>query len=198
MDTIQETKLDTLTLNAGEFADLLTGASVAMDKGKDAISRLGSVYLSAGEGKVTAKATDRYRLIVGKIAGEGELSEVQILALDVKNILATVKANKLAREITLTRAGDILSIAIGSTTFNVIIPDSHPFPPYEHLIEGESVPVGAISFNASYMADFAKVPCSHKGGQLVMEFLGEAKPIKVTIPHNSIKWSALLMPMRVR
>lgn len=199
MDKVmQETKLDTLTINASELADLLNGASVAMDKGKDAISRLSSVYLSASKSKVMVKASDRYRLIVGEseLAGESELGECQIRANDVKNILATIKANKVAREITLTRVGDSLSVAIGGTSLTVYL-GGETFPPYEHLLAGESVPVSGISFNATYMADFGKVPCSHKGGQLVVEFLGERKPIKVTIPHDSITWAALLMPMRV-
>jgi DNA polymerase III sliding clamp (beta) subunit (PCNA family) len=198
MDTIQESKLDTITLNAADLADLLTGASVAMDKGKDSISRLNSVYLSATGGKVIAKASDRYRLIVGEsaLAGESELGECQIRAIDVKNILATIKANKLAREITFTRAGDSLSVALGGTSLSIDL-GGETFPPYEHLLAGESEPVAGISFNATYMADFAKVPCSHKGGQLLMEFSGDRKPIKVTIPHDKIKWTALLMPMKV-
>jgi DNA polymerase III sliding clamp (beta) subunit (PCNA family) len=200
MDKVMEdTKLDTLTIKAQDLADLLLGASVAMDKGKDSVSRLGSVYLSATGGKVIAKASDRYRLIVGEItlAGESDLGECQLLATDVKNILATIKANKIAGEITLTRVGDSLSIAIGGTSLSVYLL-GETFPPYEHLLAGESVPVAGISFNATYMADFGKVPCSHKGGQLVVEFMGDNKPIKVTIPHNKIMWNALLMPMRVR
>jgi DNA polymerase III sliding clamp (beta) subunit (PCNA family) len=200
MDKVMEdTKLDTLTISAGDLADLLLGASVAMDKGKDSISRLGSVYLSATGGKVIAKASDRYRLIVGEItlAGESDLGECQIRANDVKNILTTIKANKVAGEITLTRVGDSLSVAIGGTSLSVYL-GGETFPPYEHLLVGESVPVAGISFNATYMADFGKVPCSHKGGQLVVEFMGDNKPIKVTIPHNKVNWNALLMPMRVR
>ena len=199
MDKVmQETKLDTLTIGSQDLADLLSGASVAMDKGKDSISRLGSVYLSATGNKVIAKASDRYRLIVGEseLAGESELGECQIRANDVKNILATIKANKVAGEITLTRVGDSLSVAIGGTSLSVYL-GGETFPPYEHLLAGESEPVAGISFNATYMADFGKVPCSHKGGQLVVEFMGDRKPIKVSIPPDQITWSALLMPMRV-
>jgi DNA polymerase III sliding clamp (beta) subunit (PCNA family) len=199
MDKVmQDSKVDTLTIGAQDLADLLLGASVAMDKDKNAISRLSSVYLSATGGKVIAKASDRYRLIVGEItlAGESELGECQIRANDVKNILATIKANKLAGEITFTRVGDSLSVAIGGTSLTVYL-GGETFPPYEHLLAGESVPVSNISFNATYMADFGKVPCSHKGGQLVVEFMGDRKPIKVSIPHDKITWSALLMPMRI-
>jgi DNA polymerase III sliding clamp (beta) subunit (PCNA family) len=199
MDKVMEdTKLDTLTIGAGDLADLLSGASVAMDKGKDSISRLGSVYLSATGGKVIAKASDRYRLIVGEseLAGESELGECQIRANDVKNILATIKANKIAGEITLTRVGDSLSVAIGGTSLSIAL-GTGKFPPYEHLIPSESVAVEGISFNPAFMADFAKVPCSNMAGtMLTAQFSGERKPIKVTIPHDKIKWVALLMPMR--
>jgi DNA polymerase III sliding clamp (beta) subunit (PCNA family) len=201
MDTVmKETTLQTLTAKASDIADLLTGASVAADKGKKAIDALAAVYLSATGGTITAAASDRYRLIAGEIAGEGEgegeLSPSAIRLGDLKNILAAIKSEKYQREITFTRAGDSLSVAIGGTSLTVQL-GTGTFPPYEHLIPSESVAVEGISFNPAYMADFAKVPCSNMAGtMLTMEFFGERKPIKVTIPHDSIKWAALLMPMR--
>jgi len=199
MDTVmKETTLQTLTAKASDIADLLTGASVAADKGKNAIDTLAAVYLSATGGTITAAASDRYRLIAGVLAGEGEgeLSPSAIRLGDLKNILAAIKSEKYQREITFTRAGDSLSVAIGGTSLTVQL-GTGTFPPYEHLIPSESVAIGEISFNPAYMADFAKVPCSNMAGtMLTMEFSGERKPIKVTIPHDSIKWAALLMPMR--
>ena len=203
MDTVmKETTLQTLTAKASDIADLLTGASVAADKGKNAIDTLAAVYLSATGGTITAAASDRYRLIAGVLAGEGEgegegeLSPSAIRLGDLKNILAAIKSEKYQREITFTRAGDSLSVAIGGTSLTVQL-GTGTFPPYEHLIPNESVAVEGISFNPAYMADFAKVPCSNMAGtMLTMEFSGERKPIKVTIPHDSIKWAALLMPMR--
>jgi DNA polymerase III sliding clamp (beta) subunit (PCNA family) len=116
--------------------------------------------------------------------------------LDVKNILAAIKSDKVAREITFTRAGDSLSVAIGGTSLTIQL-GTGVFPPYKHLIPSESVAIEGISFNPAFMADFAKVPCSNMAGSMVsMTFAGERKPIKVTIPHDSIKWEALLMPMR--
>jgi len=199
MDTVmKETTLQTLTAKASDIADLLTGASVAADKGKNAIDTLAAVYLSATGGTITAAASDRYRLVAGVLAGEGEgeLSPSAIRLGDVKNILAAIKSEKYQREITFTRAGDSLSVAIGGTSLTIQL-GTGTFPPYEHLIPSESVAIGEISFNPAYMADFAKVPCSNMAGtMLTMEFSGERKPIKVTIPHDSIKWAALLMPMR--
>lgn len=196
MDTItRESTLESITVKSADIAALLTGAAVAMDKGKGALGSLAAVYLSATGGTITAAASDRYRLIAGELEGEGELAPCAIRLLDVKNILAAIKSDKVAREITFTRAGDSLSVAIGGTSLTIQL-GTGVFPPYKHLIPSESVAVESISFNPAFMADFAKVPCSNMAGAMVsMTFAGERKPIKVTIPHDSIKWEALLMPM---
>jgi len=199
MDTItRESTLQTVTAKAGDIADLLTGASVAADKGKNAVDSLAAVYLSATGGTITAAASDRYRLIAGEMAGEGEseLAPSAIRLGDLKNILAAIKSEKVSGEITFTRAADSLSVAIGGTSLTIQL-GSGVFPPYKHLIPNEIVAVEGISFNPAYMADFNKVPCSNmRGTMLTMEFSGDRKPIKVTIPHDKITWEAILMPMR--
>ena len=162
----KEQTLESVTASAADIADLLTGASVAADKSKTAIDSLAAVYLSATGGTITATASDRYRLVAGELEGEGELSQTAIRLSDLKHILATIKSERVSREITFTRAGDSLSVSIGGTSLNVSI-GSGKFPPYAHLLEGESVAVEGISFNPSFMADFSKVPCSNKGGQLI-------------------------------
>ena len=193
---MRETTLETLTAKSSDIAALLTGAAIAADKGKSAIDSLAAVYLSATGGTITAAASDRYRLVAGELAGEGELSPSAIRLSDLKNILAAIKGEKVSGEITFTRAADSLSVAIGGTSLTIQL-GTGVFPPYKHLIPSESVAVEGISFNPAYMADFAKVPCSNMAGtMLTMEFSGERKPIKVTIPHDTIKWAALLMPMR--
>jgi DNA polymerase III sliding clamp (beta) subunit (PCNA family) len=198
METItrESVTLQTITAKSCDIADLLSGASVAADKGKSAIDSLAAVYLSATGGTITAAASDRYRLVAGEIAGEGELSPSAIRLSDLKNILAAIKSEKVAGEITFTRAADSLSVAIGGTSLSIQL-GTGTFPPYKHLIPEESAAIEGISFNPAYMADFAKVPCSNMAGtMLTMEFSGERKPIKVTIPHDKITWAALLMPMR--
>ena len=196
MNTIErERTLESITVKSADIADLLTGASVAADKGKSAIDSLAAVYLSATGGTITAAASDRYRLIAGEIAGEGELASSAIRLTDLKAILAAIKSEKVAREITFTRAGDSLSVAIGGTSLTVQL-GFGKFPPYKHLIPSESVAVEGISFNPAYMADFNKVPCSNMAGAMItMAFSGERRPVKVTIPHDTITWQALLMPM---
>lgn len=201
MDTLtKEQTLESITAPAKDIADLLTGAATAADKGKQAIDALAAVYLSATGNTITACASDRFRLVAGELTqeGESELSPSAIRLSDLKNILAAIKGEKYAREITFTRAGDTLSVAIGGTSLNIQL-GTGKFPPYEHLIPSESVAIEGISFNPAYMADFAKVPCSNMSGtMLTMQFSGANKPIKVTIPHDKIKWVALLMPMRVK
>ena len=197
MNTIErERTLESITVKSADIADLLTGASVAADKGKNAVDTLAAVYLSATGGTITAAASNRYRLIAGEIEREGELSPSAIRLGDLKNILAAIKSEKVAGEITFTRAGDSLSVAIGGTSLTIQL-GTGVFPPYKHLIPSESGAVKDISFNPAYMADFGKVPCSNMAGtMLTMEFSGERKPIKITIPHDTIKWEAILMPMR--
>ena len=161
MDTVtRETTLESVTASAADIAALLTGASVAADKGKNAIDSLAAVYLSATGGTITAAASDRYRLIAGELAGEGELAPSAIRLSDLKAILAAIKSERVQREITFTRAGDSLSVAIGGTSLTIAL-GGGTFPPYKHLIPSESVAVEGISFNPTYMADFAKVPCSN-------------------------------------
>jgi DNA polymerase III sliding clamp (beta) subunit (PCNA family) len=197
MQTIEkEQTLESITVKSSDIADLLTGAAIAGDKGKNALDSLAAVYLWATGGTITACATDRYRLVAGELEGEGELAPSAIRLQDIKAILTAIKSERVSREITFTRAGDSLSVAIGGTSLTIQL-GTGTFPPYKHLIPEESAAIEGISFNPAYMADFAKVPCSNMAGtMLTMQFSGDRKPIKVTIPHDSIKWAALLMPMR--
>lgn len=205
MQTIEkEQTLESVTVKASNIADLLTGAAIAGDKGKNAVDSLAAVYLWATGGTITACASDRYRLVAGELEGEGELAPCAIRLPDIKNILAAIKGERGDKwgtqphyEITFTRAGDSLSVAIGGTSLTIQL-GTGKFPPYKHLLEGDIAPLEGISFNPAFMADFAKVPCSNMAGtMLTMTFTGERKPIRVTIPHDSIKWEALLMPMKV-
>jgi len=192
----REQTLESITVKASDIADLLTGAAIAADKGKNAVDTLAAVYLWATGGTITACATDRYRLVAGELEGEGELAPSAIRLQDIKAILAAIKSEKYQREITFTRAGDSLSVAIGGTSLTIQL-GTGTFPPYKHLIPEESAAIEGISFKPSFMADFGKVPCSNMAGAMLsMSFTGDRKPIKVTIPHDSIKWAALLMPMR--
>jgi hypothetical protein len=140
--------------------------------------------------------------------GEGELSDSLIPLTDIKRIIAALKGLSkvdLGREVvSLTRAGDILTVAIKGGTLTVSIPTVQTPPPYEHLFAGEPAPISEIHLNADFIAAFAKVPGGGKEGQRFI-FTGSStvagkvivKPIKVIIPHDTINWRGLLMPMRM-
>lgn len=212
MQTIERENTGTLqgvSVKACDLLDLITGAAIAAHSKSD-LESLNGVYIKAEGGKLTAFATDRYRLLVGELAaeGEGELSNSLIPLTDIKRIIAALKGldkSDLRREVvSLTRAGDILTVAIKGGTLTVSIPTVQTPPPYEHLFIGEPAPISEIHLNADFIAAFAKVPGGGKEGQRFI-FTGSdtvagkvrVKPIKVIIPHDTINWRGLLMPMRM-
>ena len=209
MDTIERENIGTLqgvSVKASNLLDLLTGAAIAAHSKSD-LKSLNGVYIKSEGGKLTAFATDRYRLIVGELAGEGkgELSNSFIPLTDIKRIISTLKdLNKadLGREvITLTRAGDLMTVIACGSILTITIPGEN-CPPYEQLFTGEPAAISEIQLNADYLAAFAKVPSS--GGGQLFTFTGadtvsgkvRVKPIKVKINHDTINWRGLLMPMR--
>ena len=200
--------LQGVAVKASDLLDLISGAAIAAHSKSD-LPALSGVYLKSEGGKLTAFATDRYRLLVGELAGEGEgeLSNSLIPLADIKRIITALKALSkadLSREVvSLTRAGDILTVAIKGSTLSVNIPDNK-CPPYEHLFTSEPAAISEIHLNADFLAAFAKVPGGGKEGQRFI-FTGSTtvagkvivKPIKVLIPHDTINWRGLLMPMRM-
>ncbi len=202
MDTIEREKADTLqgvSVKACDLLDLITGAAIAAHNKSD-LKSLNGVYIKSEGGKLTAFATDRYRLIVGELAGEGkgELSNSFIPLTDIKRIISTIKdLNKadLGQEVvSLTRAGDLMTIIACGSILTITIPREN-CPPYEQLFTREPVAISEIHLNADYLAAFHKVPGGGKAGQRFI-FTGDRKPIKVNIPHDTINWRGLLMPMR--
>jgi DNA polymerase III sliding clamp (beta) subunit (PCNA family) len=195
MDTLTATKLDTLTINAATLDDLLLGAIVAADKGKSALPKLSAIYLSADDGIVTVTATDRYRLIAGEVAGEGTLSETMIRLDDAKRITAAIKAIKRLGDITLDRVGDMLTVRINRSGDTLTITAGYDtFPPYKQLLAYDASAISELRLDVELLASFAKVP-TNGGGQHFI-FTGDRKPIRITINHETIKWYALLMPMK--
>jgi len=210
MDTIEREKAGTLqgvSVKANDLLDLLTGAAIAAHSKSD-LPTLNGVRLEIKGGKLVAFATDRYRLLVGELESEGDLTDSLIPLADIKRIITALKAldkGDLSREVvSLTRAGDILTVAIKGSTLSVNIPGGQTPPPYEHLFAGEPAAISEIQLNADYLAAFAKVPGGGKAGQRFI-FTGSStvagkvivKPIRVMIPHDTINWRGLLMPMRM-
>jgi DNA polymerase III sliding clamp (beta) subunit (PCNA family) len=202
METLNATQLDTVSLSAAVFSDLITGAAIAAHSKSD-LPTLNAVQLSASDGVLTAAATDRYRLIYGETStetGEGTLAASLVSLPDIKRLAAAIKAIKAPKYaagplITLTRAGDILSVSLNGDTLSLNL-NAGTFPPYRHLFDGLVITaVETLHLSPSLLASFDKVPAAKGAGQ-GFTFHGPSKPVTVTIPHDSITWRALLMPMR--
>lgn len=204
MNTIErETVTDSVTLQLGHAVELLEGVAThaSTDKG---LPVLNAVMVSAGEGKIKAIATDRYRLIEGTIEGEGQLSPSLVSLADIKRIVTLLKGEGKRMDtlpVSLSRAGDMLTVSVrgNAVTVNLI---SHPFPLVDQYLagDGEETALTRVAFNPALMADYSKIAGrgskSPIGVRLV--FKGERKPIEVEFAANlfrKVEYRAVIMPM---
>lgn len=199
METVQDKQVETLTINAKVFNDLLTGALVAADTTKAAMPRLGAIYLNANDDVLQVRSTDRYKMIAASVEVPGAyLDETMVRVDDVKRILAALKAANNFGEVTLTKVADTVSVAIAGASLT-IYSGGEKFPPADHLINKALSSVERIAFNSKYLADFSKVPTSDtKSHAITLEFTGDNSLMKISIPHDSITWIGALMPVRIK
>lgn len=197
MNEVKEKTIATVTVSGSDFRDLIAGALTHASK-DETLARLHGVYLGREEGRVIAIATDRYRLIEGKIEseGEGESKPIRLAYGDTKALSSAL--SKVKREkVTLTLAGDIVSVTVaGSTyTYTAYLDD---LPPYRHLMEvsGDPVAFPYLSLNPSFFADYGKI-CGKRAQVIVRQYGGD-KPYHIEIFDTDIEWRAMLMPMRVK
>lgn len=199
MSTIEQTNTvtDTVELSNSSLRELLEGASTHADKGKSALHALNSVQLEGeGAGYLVARATDRYRLIEGKVEVEhGQLTKSLVSLSDVKRILDLAKSNKVSR-VTLNRIGDLLTVSVTGSSITVQLLDANYPGTFDDLLsKSEREPLGEIAFNPALFADYAKI--AGKDNPVRVEFTGKGKPIIIHLPVTSVEWRALLMPMRI-
>ena len=199
MTTVSESKIltDTVEVENAALVELLEGAGTHADKGKSALHALNSVQLEGeGAGYLSARATDRYRLIEGKIeVGHGELSPTLISLDDSKRVIELCKSNKLSR-VTFNRIGDLLTVSVtGSSITLKVLDANYPATFNDLLNKSEREPLGEIAFNPALFADYAKI--AGKGNAVRVEFTGKGKPMIIHLPVTKVEWRALLMPMRV-
>ena len=197
MNMVEEDKIVTnsLTVSAMTVVELLEGAITHADKGKDAIRALNSVQILGGAGQLIARATDRYRLIEGRVEGEGHLDHSLIALDDVKRVISLAKDSKLALLI-FTRVGDLLTVSVSGSAITIqLLDDNYPNSFNDLLNKEERDSLGVISFNPAFMADYAKIV--GKGNAIKVEFQGEGKPMVIVLKGDKVEWRALLMPMRI-
>ena len=198
MTTVQETKsvTDTVELENSALVELLEGASTHASKDKS-LYALNSVQLEGeGAGYLVARATDRFRLIEGKIETEyGTLSKSLISLSDVKRVIELAKSNKVSK-VTLNRIGDLLTVSVSGSSITVQLLDANYPATFDDLLnKSEREPLGEIAFNPALFADYAKI--AGKGNAVRVEFMGKGKPMIIHLPVTKVEWRALLMPMRV-
>jgi DNA polymerase III sliding clamp (beta) subunit (PCNA family) len=198
MSTVQETKsvTDTVELENSALVELLEGASTHASKDKS-LYALNSVQLEGeGAGYLVARATDRYRLIEGKIEVEhGQLSKSLLSLSDVKRVIELAKSNKVSR-VTLNRIGDLLTVSVSGSSITVQLLEANYPATFDDLLnKSEREPLGEIAFNPALFADYGKI--AGKGNAVRVEFMGKGKPMMIHLPVTKVEWRALLMPMRV-
>jgi len=181
--------------------ELLAGAATQAHSKED-LPAINAVKLYSESGKLYAVATDRYRLIEGSIEGEieGELAPTVLRLSDIKRILELLKEKRLnCMPVQINRVGDIVSVAVAGNSTTVQAWECS-YPPHAQLFQaGEPVPVGEISFNPSFFADYSKIEklAGRKSSAGVkVSFYGDKKPIGIHLNGDKVSWRALLMPMR--
>ena len=197
MTTAQENKTvtDTVEVEGAALIELLEGAITHAHKDKSLLS-LNAVQLEGeGAGYLVARATDRFRLITGKIEVEsGQLTKSLIPLSDVKRVIELSKSNKLSR-VTLNRIGDLLTISVTGSSITVQLLDAN-YPDFTTILDkiGREIDPRELSFNPALFADYAKI--AGKGKAVRVEFTGEGRPMVIHLPITAVEWRALLMPMR--
>jgi len=184
-----------LEVEGESLIELLEGASTHAHKGKDLLA-LNAVMLEVEGGYLSARATDRYRLIVGKIEViEGELTASLVSITDIKRIVALAKEGKISNKVSLNRIGDLLTVSAAGNSLTLTIVEANYPPSFDELLnKGEVSAIEEIAFNPAYFSDYAKIV--GKGVQVKVTFKGDNKPITIGLVGNNVEWRALLMPMR--
>ena len=203
MSTIEQTRAVegagvsyALEVEGESLRELLEGAITHAHKDKDLLA-LNAVMLEGEGGYLTARATDRYRLIVGKIEViEGEMSPSLISLSDIKRIVALSKDYKLSGKVSLNRIGDLLTVSVNGNSITLTIVEAN-YPPFNDIFDkGEVTAIETIAFNPAFFSDYSKIV--GKGVQVKVTFNGENKPITIGLVGDKVEWRALLMPMRIK
>ncbi len=197
MTTLEDNKVavNYVEVEGVSLLTLLEGVSSHAGTDKS-LPTLNAVHIESEGGLFKAKATDRYRLIEGRLPTlDGRLEPSLIPLYDIKRVIALCKDHK-ANLVQFSRIGDTITVSsLGDAiTFTV---SGGTYPPTEQLFsdsEKEPVAVEGVAFNPAFMADYAKI--AGKKAAIKIYFTGEGKPMRVRITGDKITWRALLMPMR--
>ena len=200
MDTVQADKVTSVGLNYIELEgatllELLEGVSTHASKDK-AWQVLNALQVEGEGGQLTARATDRYRLIEGSIkALDGQLDPAIISLEDIKRVITLLKDHK-RNLIGLSRVSNTLTVSALSDSITLTLVEG-TYPPTADLlskVESDPIAVEGVAFNPVFFTDYVKI--AGKGAAIKVYFGGQGKPMRVRITSDTITWRALLMPMR--
>jgi DNA polymerase III sliding clamp (beta) subunit (PCNA family) len=203
--------MPTLTVAAPALRALLEGASVAASTDK-VLPMLNSVLLEWAPDKLTAVATDRYRMVVGDLsaakgvfATDDDDEGAALLALaDVRELVrALPKARRgLAEPPVTVEVHDRVANFTGDGWARKADTVEADFVRYQAILwdPSDAQPVDRIGFNPAFMASVAKVP-TDKGQPWTWRFRGPLKPAIATssleVAGGEVAWRFLLMPVRL-
>lgn len=195
METETIERADTLTLSAGALFDLVTGALVCAGGNKEPV-KYSSVYLVSDGETLSARATDKFRLIIGTISAPGAVFAVQLTRRDSERVTSLCKPFiKLKGEVSLSLLdGGVLRVAIPGEGIIEVSNLGDTFPDTSALLGLPGVEVSAIKLDAGRLATFSKVPSDKS--PVTLTFSGVTKPVTLEINHPVIAWQALLMPCK--
>ena len=203
MSTIEQTKelegervSDSVEVSAVSLIELLEGTITHASKDKS-LRALNSAQLESVSGYLVARATDRFRLIEGRIEIEsGDLNTSLVSLEDIKRVIAIAKEGKISGKVSLNRIGDLLTVSVNGSSITLTVLDATYPPSFDTLLNNqERAELGEVNFNPAFMADYAKI--AGKANAVRVEFIGQGKPMLIHLPVTKVEWRALLMPMRI-
>jgi hypothetical protein len=201
MDKVmQATDTASATAQLGDILELFEGVATHADSRKDYLPALNAVRIYSEGGHLFAAATDRYRLISGRIEADSilDLEKGLVPLADIKRITALLKGEGKKMDtlpVTFSRVANLLTVSVRGNSITIELLEG-TFPPIGYLIkdEFEVQALDTVTINPAFMADYAKI--AGKGEPVSVTFTGAGKPLRISIAGHRVSWRALLMPMR--
>ena len=201
--------MNEIRISAETLRDALTGAGVATSKDKT-LPAFTCVKVTPTPSGIEFAGTNRFMLVAGEVRPDGDVSTWQefntLLDADtVKRFIAALKDAlkshrhglivKLVLEyntITLTGLGNGASVSSGVAYGE--------FPRYGSLFPDTFSEIESIYLNPELFARVAKIPTTRTRlgdlPQIEFKFAGSVKPVTVVVPHDTIEWRVIIMPVR--
>jgi len=198
----------TITMKGQDFNDLTTAANfAAKDKARPILM---AVALKTGGDTITATATDSYKLVKMQrdiVELAGDYANADQVLMPAETLLKAAKTFKPVRKnysdvIVTIHEDDTFTISSNGDILGGQLVAGH-YPDVDSLIPTEDglKPVDNVAFNASFLADFAKVaPFNGKSDTsstlIIKTIQDDKRPMKViSVDRRTV---GLLMPVRIR